>query len=125
MQKTDEMIALATLYNKISDKYTSIRTRESTFKTKVEELVSKGIVSTEAGKDALYCFIPAERASQIDEYKENTQNKESPYSSLSVAKRFEDLIDEVLSDTPSFNLGRSSLISDPCTGCGPISRSSC
>ena len=123
MKRTDEMIALCTLYNKLDAKYSNKTTVERTFREKAKELIAHGAVSTEAVKDALYCFVPSEREKQIKAYRKEGQTKDRGYSSQSAADKFDSLIDEVLSDDAPSNISFSSN-SDPCSRSGG-GRSSC
>ena len=71
MRKSDEMIALGTLYNKICERNPSVSANiTEIFKEKAQELIRRGNISEQSVKDALYCFFPNEREKQIAEYKE-------------------------------------------------------
>ena len=124
MKKPDEMIALATLYNKISEKYPNRDATARVFKEKAKELVNLGAVSSEAVKDALYCFIPSEREKQIEQIKSTVQKSKNGYSSKQARDRVESLIDKVLSDDVQRNCAGVPYTPDPCIG-GGGSRSSC
>jgi hypothetical protein len=126
MKRSDEMIALATLYNKINAKYPNKEATARVFKEKAKELSSKGAISTEAVKDAFYCFIPEEREKQIQAIKDSVQKSEKGYSSKQAADRIESLIDEVLSDDIRRNSFGAPYEPDPCIGGrGCSSRSPC
>ena len=115
MKKSDEMIALGTLYNKINAKYPSKEATNRVFKEKALELASKNAISKEAVKDALYCFVPEEREKQINEIKGSVQKSEKGYSSKQAADRIESLIDQVLSDDIRRTSSGAPYEPDPCT----------
>ena len=116
MKKSDEMIALGTLYNKINAKYPNKEATNRVFKEKALELANKGAISKEAVKDAFYCFIPEEREKQISEIKNSVQKSEKGYSSKQAADRIESLIDQVLSDDIRRNSVGAPYEPDPCSG---------
>lgn len=124
MKKPDEMIALATLYNKINEKYPNRDATVRVFKEKARELVNLGAISSEAMKDALYCFVPSEREMQIEQIKKSVQKSKNGYSSKQAGERVESLIDKVLSDDVQRNSIGVPYTPDPCIG-GGGSRSSC
>ena len=115
MQKSDEMIALGTLYNKIRQSYPMQEGTERVFKEKVRELAKSGAISKESAQDALYCFIPSERIKQIEEYKKIGQTKNKGYSSQSTAEKVESLIDQILSDDIKRNRDGTPYEPDPCS----------
>lgn len=124
MQRADEMILLCSLYNKISEKYTS-STTEREFKKAAQKLVNAGHINSNTVNDALYCLFPNEREKIIESYKK--QGKEESnigYSKGFNKTRAQKLIDDVLSDTPSVSSKGFSSEPDPCCRSGG-GRSSC
>lgn len=125
MRKSDEMIALSTLYNKICERNPSVSSNiADIFKDKATELVKRGNISEQSVKDALYCFFSDERNKQIQEYKQQGRAEETIYSSKTTSTKMNSLIDEVLSDSMSYSSFHSSRTADPCSG-GSCVRSSC
>jgi hypothetical protein len=126
MKKSDEMIALSTLYNKICELNPSVSANiADIFKEKSTELIRRGNISEQSVKDALYCLFPNEREKQIQEYKKQGREEAEPmYSSKTTSKKMHSLIDEILSNNTSYSSISSSRTYDPCSG-GTCSRSSC
>ena len=124
MKKSDEMIFVLSLYNKISDQNPNLSQGLILNKLNAacEKLISAGEIKRETYQDCVYALFPKEREKQIKEYKQQGADEKmtsltaSPYSAGVNANDINKMVDDILNDKPVTLPSSSSfsIDSDPC-----------
>lgn len=129
MKKSDEMIFVLSLYNKISDQNPSLSEKDvfKKLKSVCEKLIRENEIKFESYQDCIYALFPNERKKQIEVYKQQGADEKavsSPYSVDVNTYNISKMVDDILQDKPvALHHSAISPSIDPCSCC--MGRSSC